>query len=553
VIGFIEQVFDVVQEAFRAVGVAFDQLFRWLGHIFGWDDILRSQEAIEHLWEQMQQFLRASILKVRSVAEPGGLIDGYKSDVAKQFDDFVANILPPNDQFVSLRPDPSTPPTNAELALHHSSSVNVFRDGLMHGTAGTTTPAAWLQLPRTAAVAAAVDQLGTALSSVSQGFQASTAFSDALKYFEAIPDNPDQFLQLAAAAVVKIVEGITLFALDAAAAVITQLCDAVLAVLDEVWNLLKDPWDVPLLSAIYSRFTNGKTLTTINLLALLVATPATVLYKLAHGNATFPDNDPSAAPFPDQPSLDAFKSAVTSQWMIEQAGLTNTVSRSTPAIMPELSPALFVARKFSKTCYAINSLGYVGVDFVIDLTAQPNPINYWKDRWKPDPTTFSRLALAHSWLDPVFSIPWLMGSHGSFGCDDADEFGNLVWLLQGIGISVDTVAYWREGKVTRQAFAGAGVWIGSVWGAANLGLSITDAVKRGASDRAGSAVGVLSAIPGVFKWMAVYPGRTTPVGAIMVLALLGLDVVCDGAAAGIAIAEVFASEDDGVGVNGEVA
>jgi len=495
----------------------------------------------------MQQFLRTGILKVRAVAEPGGLIDGYKRAVAKQFDTFLATILPPDEQFGSLRPDSSTPPTPAELALHQSAGINVFRDGLMHGTAGKTTPVAWLAFPRTAALTAAVDDLSSALASTSQSFQASDAFKKALAYFEAIPDHPDQFLQLIAAAVVRIVEGITLFALDAAAAVITALCNAVLAVLDEVWSLLHEPWDVPLLSSLYARYTNGKVLTTINLLALLVATPATVLYKLANGKATFPDNDPSAAPFPDQASLDAFKSTVTAQWLIQQAGLANTVAGSAPTASLELNTALLVARKFSATCYAINSLGYVGIDFVIDLTAQPNPTNYWKDRWKPDPTTFSRLALAHTWLDPIFSIPWLMGSQGTFGCDGADEFGNLVWLLQGIGVGLDTVAYWRDGKVTRQDFSiagvNAGVWISSLWGAVNLGLSIAEAVKQGGDDRAGSAAGVLSSIPGVFKWMAVYPGAT-PVGAIMYLILLGLDVVCDASAAGIAIFEVFKSEDE---------
>ena len=188
---------------------------------------------------------------------------------------------------------------------------------------------------------------------------------------------------------------------------------------------------------------------------------------------------------------------------------------------------------------------FVGTDFMLDFTAAPNPATWWKSKWQPDPLTLSRLGLAHSWLDPAFNVPWLLGSHGSFGCDDAEEFGNLVWFLQGIGIALDTISYCNEGKVSRQAWNGVGVWISSVWGAANFGLAVTSAVKTGAADRAGAAAGVLGSIPGFLKWMAVYPGRGTPVGAVMVLVLLGLDVVCDGAAAGIAIAQVFKSEEDG--------
>lgn len=229
------------------------------------------------------------------------------------------------------------------------------------------------------------------------------------------------------------------------------------------------------------------------------------------------------------------------QWLLQQAGLTNSVAESAPAASPGLNP-LLIARRFSRTCYALNSLGYIGVDFVIDLTAQPNPENYWKDRWKPDATTFSRLALAHAWFEPIFSTPWLLGSHGSFGCDDREEFGNLVWLLQWVGVALDTAAYWREGKVTRESFGGNGVWIHSLWGAVNAGLYITKAVKVGGADRAGSAREVLSAIPGPLKWMSRYPGKSTPVGAIMCLAMLGLDVVCDVSATGIAIAEAFTSE-----------
>ena len=540
VLEFLEQVFDIVEEALRAVGVLFDDLFRWLGHIFGWDDILRSQEAIEHLWDLVRRFLQVAIKqKVASIAEPGGLIDGYKSQVGKQFDEFVNQILPPGNQMGSLQPDPSKPPTEHELALHNSSGVNVFRDGLMHGTAGTTTPTSWLQIPRRPELMAAVDQLGSALSEVSKDFQAGDAFSDALKYLEAIPDHPDQFLQLAAASLVNLVKGIVLFALEAAAKVISYLCDAVLKVLDELWNLLQEPWDVPLLSAMYSRFTNGKTLTTLNLLALIVATPATILYKLVEGNATFPENDPSAAPFPDEPSLDAFKNTLTSEWLLLQAGFSNSTAVTLPAVEFSVS-ALEVARKFSAFCYALNSLMFVPVDFVLDLTATPNPENYWKnDRWKPNPTTFNRLGLAYSWLGPAFSIPWLMGTRGSFGCDDPKEFGNLVWLLQGaVGAGLDTTAYLWEGRIARRAFSDAGVWVTSIWGAVGLGLSIAQAVKSGDDDRAGSAAGVLSSIPGPFKWMAVYPGRTTPVGAIMNLALLGMDVLCDTSAAGIALYEI---------------
>lgn len=543
VLGFIEQVFDIVEEAFRKLEIAFEELFRWLGYIFAWDDILRSQEAIEHLWQQMLDLLKTSIKKIESIAEPGGMIDGFKHDLDGKFNDFIADILPPDMTISSLQPNPNKSPTRGETAVYNSAGTNVFLDALIHETAGKMTPAVWVNQTRSAELTMAIDNLTAAVKDVAQDFEASTAMSDALTYFEAIPQKPDQYLQLTAAGLLKLVEAVAIFALDVAQKIIKLLCDAVLKVLDELWQLLQQAWDIPLLTAMYSKFTNGQTLSTLNLLSLLIATPATVLYKLANGKAEFPDNDPTAAPFPDKAALTTFKSTITAEWIIQQAGLTDTAITKKALPQPDTS-ALVVARRFSASCYAMNSIAYIGVDIVVDLLSSGETALDYKERWKPDPLLFNRMALAHSWLDPIFSIPWLTGSEGGIGCDNANEFENLAWLLQGIGIALDTIAYVKDGKVTRQAYNGWGVYVGSAWGGVNLGLAIAEAVLKGKDDRAESAMIVMSSIPPVFKWVTAKPGPKSQVGAYMILGLLVLDFICDTTASGIAISEIFKDEED---------
>src|SRR5205085_2772973 len=54
----VEDVFHLARALFHNIGVEAEHLFRWLGHVFVWGEIQRTQQIIEHLFNQMLAFAK---------------------------------------------------------------------------------------------------------------------------------------------------------------------------------------------------------------------------------------------------------------------------------------------------------------------------------------------------------------------------------------------------------------------------------------------------------------------------------------------------------------
>ena len=74
----VEQLFDLVETIFAEVKIGFQQLCEWLGEVFGWDDILRTQAAISYNMNEMLKFLVLSADGVQRT------IDGGLNRVARE-------------------------------------------------------------------------------------------------------------------------------------------------------------------------------------------------------------------------------------------------------------------------------------------------------------------------------------------------------------------------------------------------------------------------------------------------------------------------------------
>ena len=76
------------------------------------------------------------------------------------------------------------------------------------------------------------------------------------------------------------------FALTSVGSVIGSAMDGIAASITAVNDdIITAPWDVPLVSEFYSQLTNGATLSALDLTALLLAVPTTMLIKLTYPNA----------------------------------------------------------------------------------------------------------------------------------------------------------------------------------------------------------------------------------------------------------------------------
>jgi hypothetical protein len=135
----------------------------------------------------------------------------------------------------------------------------------------------------------------------------------------------------------------------------------------------------------------------------------------------------------------------------------------------------------------------------------------------------NEFALGTSWWTWLCSVPWLAGEGGSVGCNESEEFNNLVWCLQIIGLGVDTGFFLGTGAILR----GYSPLSTLLWGSTNFGLAIGAAVKDGGTLE--SAEGIISTVPGALKFLSE-PAIVELTESGSILALLAIDILCNGTA-----------------------
>ena len=106
-------------------------------------------------------------------------------------------------------------------------------------------------------------------------------------------------------------QGVIQAILSGVQAVVDAILEIVPTLVSAMQAMLNAEWNIPFVSQLYSYVTNGGTLTTINLFALIAAIPTTVLYKCAKGQA----------PFASQADVNNFTNLFDSQSMLQASGV----------------------------------------------------------------------------------------------------------------------------------------------------------------------------------------------------------------------------------------
>ncbi len=521
VINLIEQTFDLVEEIFKAVAVKFEQLFRWLGFIFNWDDILRSKEVIKYAFGQMFQFTESALAKIEKQVVGG--INTFEQQVKQTFEEYINTMLGQHTTLAGFRQNHDQIPTQAEANFFQSAGLNVFQPAFINNVGkgpGMSRSNQDTLFTLSTEANSAIDALITQLSNYATQFESAEAFEHAIDYFSQIKNNPDQVLQLAMGGILSLCEGLVLLALDMTKVIVQILFDAILAALSAIETLLNAEWSVPFVSDLYEHIAKSK-LTTLDLFSILIATPATILYKL-----TF-----NAAPFPDAAAVQAFETYFTSTALLQRSGLSESSrARQTLQVQDE-SKVQLVFEKFFQACYSINSLLFIAPDILIDLESVTDGLSNKMIE------QLNTMALVQGWLSWVFGGPWVawIAEGGAPGCDSDDEFEKLVALLQIIGNGIDTAWFVFEkkttgtGRIARNS-GDLGLITSSLWGCTGMGLTITWAVKNDGKDGLGIAEGIIGGFPGCVKWLGYK--KLVVVTEGISLAVLGVtDAVCDTLAA----------------------
>ncbi len=418
VITWVGQAFDIIEVIFAKIAAPFQRLFEWLGEVFGWADILRTQDALSYTMDQMLDFLQGAAPGIKRWADAG--IDNMQSQVGPLFDDAVGKIAGTSTVGGYEQHHRPTDPRYGNAL-----SNNIVYNGMIDNAAGARLTSTRVQAGNSTPFAQFLQEVATLVDNT----EATAAFAEARAYFQNLGDQPDQIFTQALAGLLRAVEGVIQTALSNAQAIVDKLLDLVPTLVTMLKDALHEEWNIPFVSSFYTWLTTdpqtgkGKPLTILDLITLIVAIPATVGYKIMEPGAS--------APFPDEASLAAFKNSFNAQMLLQASGLGRPATRQAApdvALRPNQVAGLMGLASGMSTC--AYGLMTAWIDSYLPPTQPPLP-----PIPQPYPATLRwTLGLELAWQ--TFSCPWYTAS-GAPDCSTGDGAGRSMWIYQWLSFLVD--------------------------------------------------------------------------------------------------------------------
>ena len=255
VVHFAEQVWDVVETVFKTIGADLEKLVRWLGFMFRWDDILQTHRVLRGVVTAGLADLRTRLAEGDALVDRG--VEQLKAALGQDPKSHLGEL--PSSQAMSAaspRPKGSDGPESHWATGHMMASP----------AQGPKIP------PRDESVA---KQLTSDLSSALGAYKAgSSALGPSLA------TNPASMTvaSIGASALALVDDGLV----DAIDGVAKATFDVAIDCVDELVELLETPWDIPVLTWVYTNvIAKGSTFDLLDVACLATAIPATITYKLA--------------------------------------------------------------------------------------------------------------------------------------------------------------------------------------------------------------------------------------------------------------------------------
>jgi hypothetical protein len=262
VVDCIYAVGHAVEFVFNKIGVFFKDLIEWLGFIFNWEDILRTQRVLKNIIRLNARNAIAGIGQIKGDIE--SLFDTVKQEIATW-----ANLPSASATIGSYgaMPAPGQDRPQSNWGIHHFKTNAT--SGTMSSVGGRVTPDA---LGRFASFAQANQ---TKLQRVSQSTQ--TRIGQPIRQLS-VAQAVEQFVAIALDDVLDLVEDGILLVID--------ICEALAG---EVLAVIEAPIEIPIISAIFALF-DPTPFTILDLLTLVAAIPTTIAYKIVAEVPPFPDD-----------------------------------------------------------------------------------------------------------------------------------------------------------------------------------------------------------------------------------------------------------------------
>jgi hypothetical protein len=281
VIDCVEKVIDALEAIFSALMTIIKDLVQFLKFLFSWDDITRTKNVMQNI---LMMYMDYGVSKLESV----------KQDV--------------NDEILALKDSINTwaglPPaadnlTNADQPMSYVQSQTDYTDIY-------TSPSTYLQDHFTNNIANASDTTNNSPVSDLEDLvkkclndlkvaleQENQAIQDAAHQFQVQLFDNDQYKTMSLMDIIKVCSAIIAdLVLDTIGVLIDAIINLIVSVFEEVIKYISDPIWIPVLSNILEEiFGYEFKFSLLDVLCLVCAVPATIIYKILNDKAPFTADD----------------------------------------------------------------------------------------------------------------------------------------------------------------------------------------------------------------------------------------------------------------------
>jgi hypothetical protein len=536
-----EEALDLVEEIFSAVAVAFDDLFAWLGYIFNWDNILRSQEAVIHVVNELFDFLTGAAETVKTNVDNN--LVSFANNQIPQFFNTIQSKIDPNLTIGQMQAANAQP-----LEGFDSPAAQLIGTHLVQNAPNASATSTGLSASLASDTSALQDILDK-VNSFGETYGVNQKIQDALAKFQTAMSSPDQYLQIVLSGIVDLVEAAVLAMVAGMQILVDAVLDAIVLLLSTLQSALNAEWSIPIVSDLYERMTtsdsnpNGLPLTPLGLMGLLIAMPATVVYTAVN----------KQAPFPDDNSLAQFTSGFNATTLLQNSGLGSS-STTSPAALPKTKEVLtdsagnpwpMIFGFLNAGSLVMTALIEPIVDVQIPKGVDTSKWGSWTTKYKqlaPGPTGILSLSLLSLEIAQTgLSIPWLSGST-SWAFSSSDFWGSVGWIKNAVKVLIDGSVFCVSESLPRQ-IGDFGSYFEGCMGLLDLGLVLPYWIIGGVAEDAPPSFQVTAAgdLVGAVGDLLRF-GRATPVmegteGISLVVLIVSdvagnlLEAGCDVAAA----------------------
>jgi len=300
-----QQVWDVVESVFNEVKVFFTDVFQWLGYIFNWNDILRTKKTIDYCMDQIFECADSTLEYIEEKAD--SYLDNMKSLISETSDKFLKK-LDPNLSLGALISG-NGKIENEDLTRYNTSNNFLYNQYIHRDIPSISTVEDLSAAELYASFEGEKEDFMKILSDFVDEVEQIDAFKEAFKYFSYVFEGRDNMFNNMFCGLIKLFEGLAIAVVSAAKAVVNAIIELCRKLVKTIYTLLTQEIKLPFLSTFFSMITKGDKLTVSGVFSLIMALPATVIYKVINNKAPIA-NEEEFNEFKKYINADLYKSAI---------------------------------------------------------------------------------------------------------------------------------------------------------------------------------------------------------------------------------------------------